>query len=201
MVVLGLLGGIASGKSLVADQFSALGAEVLRGDEAGHAVLRQPEVVRQLAERWGQGILDETGAVQRPAVAAIVFAPHAERELAFLEGVTHPRIGQLLQEQLAAATARNIPMAVLDAALLLKAGWDRHCDAIVFVDAPVAVRRERALARGWKAEDFEAREAAQGSLAERRARCRFVLDNSESPEATLRQVESIWREMTEPAGT
>lgn len=195
MLVIGLVGGVASGKSLVAAEFVRLGAAVLDGDRAGHDVLRLPEVRDQLVARWGPGILGADGEVARPAVAAKVFGTtdEARAERAFLEGVTHPRIGQLLLERLQAIGRAKPPAVVLDAPLMLEAGWDRFCDQIVFVDAPAHQRLQRALGRGWRAEDFAAREAAQESLDRKRARADVVIDNSGSPAETGRQIQQIWQ--------
>src|SRR5438477_12900597 len=99
MLILGLVGGIASGKSLVAECLRDLGAVVLDADRAGHAVLREPDVVAALVNRWGNSILDPAGQISRRAVAKIVFAAGNEAERKFLEQVTHPRIENLLRQE------------------------------------------------------------------------------------------------------
>jgi dephospho-CoA kinase len=193
--VLGLLGGASSGKSLVARQFAQLGAYVLDGDRAGHEVLREPEVEQAARRRWGEAIFGPDGRIDRAALAAIVFAPAPDgpRELRYLEELTHPRIAERLREEAAAASARSdVPALVLDAAVMLKAGWDQFCDAIVFVDAPREVRRARAAQRGWDARQFAAREAAQEPVEEKRRRATHVVDNSGTPEAARAQVVRIW---------
>src|SRR5262245_30875870 len=90
MLILGLVGGIASGKSVVANCLRDMGAMVLDIDKAGHFVLRQPEVVAELRKRWGDGILDSSGHVSRREVAKIVFGQGKEAERKFLEELTHP---------------------------------------------------------------------------------------------------------------
>lgn len=196
MITIGLLGGVASGKSLVAETFRELGAAILDGDRAGHEVLELEEVKQALRARWGERVFTPEGAVYRPAVAAIVFGPGAEEaaERAWLESVTHPRIGELLLGRLAELGRGQPPAVVLDAPLMLEAGWDRMCDLVVFVDAPHDLRRSRALGRGWREEDFAAREGAQESLDRKRARADVVIDNSGSAEATRQQVARVWRE-------
>lgn len=194
--VIGLLGGIASGKSLVAGQLQALGAVVLDGDRAGHEVLRLPEVEAAARDRWGDAIFGDDGRINRPALGRIVFAPGpaGERELAYLESLTHPRIGEMLIRQATEAAANpQVRALVLDAPVMLKANWSELCDIILFVDAPRQQRLVRAVARGWREEDFESREAAQESLGEKRKRADVVIDNSASPEATQAQVEQFWR--------
>lgn len=194
MKILGLLGGIASGKSLVASQFCELGAGLLDGDRAGHEVLRLPEVKRLVRERWGQSVFAADGEVDRKALGRIVFAPPCggRRELEYLEKITHPGIGTRLRQQAADLAAQGSAVAVLDAPVMLKAGWDAFCDHIVFVEASEEVRRARALTRGWCQEDIARRESVQEPLEVKRARADFVIDNSGTPEQTRGQVERLW---------
>src|SRR4029078_8920218 len=100
MLILGLVGGIASGTSLVGNILRDMGAVVLDADQAGHYILRQPDVIAELRKRWGDKILDPNGQVIRREVAKIVFAQGNESERTFLEQLTHPRIEELLQKEL-----------------------------------------------------------------------------------------------------
>jgi dephospho-CoA kinase len=197
MLTLGLVGGIASGKSLVAQCFYELGAVVLDGDRAGHAVLREPDVIAALKERWGDKILDSAGQISRKQVAKIVFAPGHAAEKRFLEQLTHPRIERKLQQELAAAQASQTPprAVVIDAALLFEGGWDKLCDKIIFVDAPRDVRLERAVRRGWSAEQFAAREAAQLPPEEKRERSHIVIRNVRTLENLREVVRLTWRDL------
>lgn len=194
MQVIGLLGGVASGKSLVANQMAALGAIVVDADSLGHQVLGLPHVEAAVRARWGSGVFGLDGRVCRPALAKIVFAPGAEgtKQRHYLEQITHPEIRGRVEQLIKQAAAEG-RIAVLDAALLLEAGWAEQCTSFVFVDVPRAVRLDRALARGWSEEEFAAREAAQASLEVKRARADWVVNNSASPEATRAQVEQFWR--------
>jgi dephospho-CoA kinase len=182
MITLGILGGVASGKSAVATTIARLvpGAVRLDADRAGHEALTEPDVVRALTDRWGPGILNGAGQIDRPQVAKIVFAPGREAEREFLERLTHPLIHQRLETQRAAAEAAGAQLAILDAALLLEAGWGDVCDQLLFVATPDAVRLSRGLSRGWTAEEFARREAAQWPVARKRAHADWVIDNVES---------------------
>ncbi|MCH8045216.1 MAG: dephospho-CoA kinase [Planctomycetes bacterium] len=198
MQVIGIIGGVASGKSFVAQELKQLGAVVLDGDTLGHEVLRRPEVIEALRERWGDEVIVAGGRIDRSMVASIVFADSDEgrRELKFLEQLTHPKIGELLRRQLdELAAAGQAPVVVLDAAVMLKAGWDGRCDRIVFVDAPREVRLARARERGWSAEVFSAREAAQESLDAKRELADVVIDNSSSLELVQAQIEHLWQSL------
>ena len=198
MQVIGLLGGVASGKSLVAKQLCDLGAELLDGDRTGHEVLRMPEVEVAARQRWGDAIFEPDRRIDRKRLAKIVFAPppSGPPELVYLEQLTHPRIGNLLAKRATElAAAGTIKAVVLDAPVMLKAGWHKLCDKILFVDAPREVRLERARSRGWSDKEFAAREEAQESLEQKRQVADVVIDNSGSRELTQAQVERFWHSL------
>lgn len=199
MLVIGIVGGIASGKTLVTGQLRQLGAEVVEADRLGHEVLEEPEVRQALVSRWGDEICDVQGRIDRKAVARRVFGwtPQAAGELAFLERLTHPRIGARLRRIVSEWASRNVPVVVLDAPVLFEAGWDEFCDKIVFVETPRTVRQQRACQRGWTEDEFAAREAAQESLDGKRQRADWVIDNSKSPQDTFAQVQEFWRSLAQ----
>ncbi len=198
MLVIGIAGGVASGKTLVAKQLENLGAVVVDADCVAHEVLEEAEVREAIGERWGEAVFDAGGRVDRAAIARRVFAPPPDgpTELEYLESLSHPRIRRLLEERMAELAAANTPAAVLDAAVMFKAGWDRQCDKIIFVEAPRQVRLERAIRRGWTEEEFERREAAQESLEVKRDRSDVVLDNSGTAELLEAQVSEFWHDVT-----
>jgi dephospho-CoA kinase len=100
-----------------------------------------------------------------------------------------------MQQELERLQSQSCPVAVLDAPVMLEAGWDRQCDALVFVAVPRAVRLERVRRRGWQETDFSAREAAQESLDEKRRRADVIIDNSHTLACTRAQVERYWRSL------
>ena len=157
MRIIGITGGVASGKSVVAQQFARLGAGVLDADQTGHEVLRLPQIEAAARRRWGEAVFAPDGRIDRARLARIVFAagPEAQKERQYLEQLTHPEIARLLTQQAEALAAAGTPLAVLDAALLFEAGWDQGCAKTVFVEAPREARLARAVARGWNKEDFD----------------------------------------------
>ena len=190
-LVVGLIGGIGSGKSQVAAALAARGARLLCADELAHQALRQPEVRDAIAARWGSGVLDEHGQVVRRRLAEIVFASPTERRA--LEALVHPWIEERLRAAVEAARAeQGVRLIVLDAAIMLETGWAGLCDRLVYVDAPDELRLRRvAEQRRWSAQEIEAREAAQLPLTQKRLRADHVVDNSASLAHLNRQIDEL----------
>ncbi len=195
MHIIGILGGVAGGKSLVARLLADLGVVVLDADRAGHEVLRLPQVEAAARERWGKGVFGPDGRIDRERLAMVVFAnpPAGSREREYLERLTHQEIAKLLKEQSDTAADSGAAVAVLDAPLILEAGWDKLCKVLIFVDTPRTVRLSRAVGRGWSEKDFAAREDAQESLDRKRERADVIIDNSGTPEHTRAQIEQFWQ--------
>jgi dephospho-CoA kinase len=194
MTIIGLVGGIASGKSAVSAALARRGAVVFDADKIGHRVLQEPATRDELVARWGRGILDATGRVSRAGVAERVFgnAPEAAAEREFLEQTLHPRIRASILAEINQLPAGAAPAVVIDAPLLIEAGWSQVCQALVFVDAPREIRLQHAMARGWTEEEFSRREAAQMPIEEKRRRASHVIDNSGSLADLEADVDRFW---------
>jgi dephospho-CoA kinase len=199
MQIVGLIGGIASGKSAVAAALARSGSIVFNGDQLGHLVLDEPKVRDALVARWGASVLGADGRIARPAVAKIVFAPTSQgaREREFLEQLVHPGIRRRIETAITELPDASIPAIVIDAALLIEAGWSGICTAIAFVDCPREVRLRRAHRRGWSDEEFARREAAQLPIEEKRSRASHVIDNSGSLEHLESEVARFWAELVD----
>jgi dephospho-CoA kinase len=193
-LVVGLIGGIGSGKSRVAALLAEHGGRVISADAFGHEALRQPDIKVRVVERWGRQVLDERGEIDRKRLGGIVFASPQERRA--LETLVFPWIERRIGEEIEAAQADPmVRLIVLDAAIMLETGWNRVCDRLVFVDARAELRRQRlAEQRGWGPQDLQAREQAQMGLADKRPYADHVVDNSGSPEQLLTQVEGLLRQ-------
>src|SRR5262249_37217114 len=138
-LIVGLIGGIGSGKSQVAALFAERGARRITADELGHEALRQPDIRRRIIERWGSRVLDEQGSGSRKVLGGIVVADEKERRA--LEAMVFPFIELRLDEEVKAAqNDPRCPLIVVDAAIMLESGWSRMCDRIVFVDVPRELR-------------------------------------------------------------
>jgi dephospho-CoA kinase len=189
--VVGLVGGIGSGKSLVARLLGEHGGYVIDADRLGHEALEQPTIRDQVVQRWGAAVLRESGAVDRRKLAAIVFADPAERRA--LEAMVFPWIERRIREEIAQADRDpQTWLVVLDAAILLETGWSRVCDVVIFVNAPRDQRLHRVAAqRGWTAKEVAAREQAQLSVEEKAARADLVVENSGDLAQTRAQLEPV----------
>lgn len=202
--VIGVIGGIGSGKSRVAALLAGRGAQVIDADAVGHALLNQRPVREQVVARFGTGILtppaDPEGppSIDRRALGAIVF-PNSQ-ELKALESILHPRMRRTFERAIARAVRRGKATAVvLDAAILLEARWDSLCDRIFFVDTPRDQRLARlALERGWTEEKLEARERAQWPLEEKRRRADAVVVNDDGLDRLEAAVDRQWRALPAP---
>lgn len=197
-VVIGLVGGIASGKSYVGELLENLGAMRIDADRLGHEVLKLADVRARLAQIWGPSILTDEGEIDRAQLGKLVFGNSAVEieQRRQLEAIVHPRIRALALARIAALRSLpDPPLAiVLDAPLLLEAGWEPLCDLILFVEAPQEERLQRATARGWSEAHFADREASQLDLNEKRSRSTHILDNAQQANIA-QQVNRLWREL------
>ena len=195
MLIIGLIGGIASGKSAVAHELATLGAAVLNADQAAHRVIDYPEIQEMLVKRWGSGILKEDGSTDRRAVASRVFGLTSEsrEQLDYLESVLHPRIRAEFTAELEELRAAGSKAAVIDAPLLLEANWDNLCDVLIFVESPREDCKRRAQTlRNWSESEFAAREAAQMPIEEKRQRATHVIANDGTLEELRTRVRKLW---------
>ena len=179
--VLGLVGGIGAGKSAVAGFLAEAGCALSDSEKAAGEVLQREEIRKTLREWWGEDVFQADGSIDRAALGKIVFKDSDARSR--LEGLMHPLIEEARQADFARADS---PRAyVIDAPLLLEAGLDAKCDAVILVDAPHQMRLERVRSRGWDPEELNLREQAQWPLDRKRDRADHVLSNDGSL-ATLR---------------
>ena len=201
MITIGLLGGIASGKSLVASMLGQLGAGVLDADQTGHDILANDRAVaHQLAEHWGPRVVSPTGGIDRVVLGEIVFGddPVAIANRRTLEAILHPAIRVRLEQQASALAESSCQVVVLDAPLLIEAGWDSLCDLLLFVDTPVEKRRQFAIQRGWGGEEITRREKAQLDLPAKRDLATACLSNRGDTKSLAHEVEQFWENVVVP---
>lgn len=196
LFVVGLTGGIASGKSTVSAMLAEAGIPVVDADRLAREVVEpgQP-AYREVVAAFGPSVVDPNGQLDRKRLASVVFTDPTAR--ARLEAIVHPRVFEAERAALA-AIARERPgsVAVVDAALLLESGNYRWMDAVILVSAPRELQIERLMARDRLSRaEAEARLAAQWPLEEKRRYADFEIDNSGGLEATRAQVARLVAEL------
>jgi dephospho-CoA kinase len=199
--VIGLIGAIGGGKSTAGRCFAARGGCVIDADKLGHEALRQPEIAAKLVKMWGGGVRKPDGALDRREIGRIVFADRAERNA--LERTVFPYIESRTRQEIAAAQANpDAAFVVLDAAVLLEAGWGGMVDHLVYLDASRETRVARLAARsGWTEADLTAREAAQWSADEKKSLADAIVQNESGPAELQEQVDRLlagWKLLREP---
>ena len=200
-LVLGVLGGIASGKSAAARLLAGPDGVVISADELAREALDSPAVLARVRERFGEQAVGPDGRADRGFIARIVFDPERGRAArSELEGWTHPLVRARIAERLSAARAAGVPRVVLDVPLLLENdaehGLGQLCDVLVFVDSHADERERRAeRERGWKRGELARREATQLPLSEKKKRAHHVLSNdhglAELERAAARLIEKL----------
>ena len=194
MLRIGLTGGLAAGKSTVAGLFRELGAFHVDADLIAYALLAPGGgAAREVAARFGEKIVGADGAIDRKALAAIVFAD--PRALADLNALVHPKVRAEIARRIAGEESRASasPVELVDAALLVESGIHRDLDALIVVACSEATQVARAVARGGLTEaEARARVAAQAPLEEKLAAADYVIDNGGSLDDTKRQVRAVW---------
>lgn len=178
-LVVGLLGGIGSGKSFVAKLLGKMGAQIFDADAIAHSVLESPYVSEIVRHRWG--------TTDRKALGRIVFGdPEARR---FLEGLIHPEVRARIE---AGVRASQAPVTVLDVPLLTQSPLKAHCKEFIFVKVPDDIRFQRVNERGWLWNEWVEREKAQTPLDQKEAMATFVLDNTLPPERVQTLLKAWW---------
>ncbi len=195
-VILGIAGGVGAGKSTVAGILAGLGCVVADSDSMGHEALRDPDVRAEIVSWWGTGVLDESGEIDRAAVARIVFARPRQRQR--LESLVHPWI-RTRRRALFEQAPPETRALVIDAPLLFEAGLDRECTAVIFVETDRPHRLVRlADSRGWHEIELARREDSQLSLDDKRARSDYVVINNGDRDELSEQIHRILDELRQP---
>ncbi len=189
--IIGIAGGIGSGKTFVAQLFGELGCLVISSDEQVRDAYRDPRVPATLREWWGDEVLTAAGEVNKRVVAAKVFGQPAERER--LEKLLHPMVNAARDRLMAMAAGNPEVVAfVWDTPLLFETGLNARCDAVVFVDAPYPLRLARvAAARGWDERELARREKSQIPLDTKRKLSQYGIDNTADADGVRDQVRVV----------
>lgn len=192
--IIGVVGGIGSGKSFIARCFGELGACVIDSDALVHQVYTQPDVRQILKDWWGDAVFNADGSVNRRAIAARVFTDASA--LRRLEELVHPLVNQARDRLMqAAASDPAVTAFVWDTPLLLETGAQDRCDAVVFVDVPEEIRLQRVAARGWDAGELRRREKLQMALDKKRLLSQYVVSNAADADSARLLVRNLFAQI------
>jgi dephospho-CoA kinase len=192
--IIGIVGGIGSGKSFVARLFGEMGCLVIDSDTQVREAYELPKVREALHRWWGDSVFQADGSIDRPTIARRIFAdPDHEANRHMLEGLLHPIVARMRDEKMAAvANDVNVLAYVWDTPLLLETGLGDSCDALVYVEAPREVRQARvAQKRGWDDTELARRENLQWPLDKKREISDHVVTNTADADVVRGQVRQV----------
>lgn len=193
--IIGILGGIASGKSTVATEFEKLGCAVIRADAIAHDLLQEEPVRDALVRQFGREILQPSGQIDRARLARVVFAD-AEK-LCVLNKLIHPHVLERTEELIAEySRCTHAQAIVLDMPLLVEVGWASRCDKLIFVKCDRAQRARRAKQAGaMDAQEIKIREKFQISLDRKAQLADNTIDNNSDFSTLVRQIKEIFSDL------
>ncbi len=202
MIVVGIVGAPAGGKSTVARLLEAFGATWINADLIAREVLNRPEVVLPLKDRFGAEIVNDQGEIDRRKLASHVFGDDAKSVagLRYLEALTHPPTRQEIHHRLQQAKDLHVPIAVLDIPLLFESKWDHCCDEIWFVESSRENRLQRAVERGWDQGELSRRESSQLPLHEKRRLSQRTITNDGTLEQLQTQIKTLYLQLIQRQG-
>jgi dephospho-CoA kinase len=193
--IIGILGGIASGKSTVAAEFAKLGCKVIDADKIAHKLLEQKTVKEKVLGYFGRAILDPEGKIDRKKLAGAVFAD--ADKLSSLNRIIHPLVLERAEELIEQYDRHNqVKAIVLDMPLLVEVGWAGRCDRLVFVDCRRKLRADRAKKMGFGENQLKIRENSQISLDNKVDLADNTVENNSDFSALVRQVADIFSDIT-----
>jgi dephospho-CoA kinase len=197
-IILGLVGGVGCGKSLVAGMFVEFGAGLIDADEIGHELLRDSAISEQIKLHFGERVfcnVNGNSCVNRSELARIVFEQNEQglAELKYLNSILHPPIIKIIKQKIQLLFQNNYNIIILDAPLLLETGFERIADKIIFVDSSKENRLARVRKRNWTENDLNLRESSQLPIKEKKQQADFIISNNKTIENTKEQVVNIMK--------
>jgi dephospho-CoA kinase len=192
--IIGIIGGIGSGKSTVAAEFAKLGCKVIDADKIAHELLTRKTIKEKVVAAFGRTILSSKGQIDRNKLARIVFAD--ADKLSMLNGIIHPLVMRRADVLIERYGRQNrVKAIVLDMPLLLEVGWDKRCDRLIFVDCERKIREKRAKKLGFDKNQLKIRENFQISLDKKINLADNNVENNSDFSALVRQVADIFSDI------
>jgi dephospho-CoA kinase len=195
--VIGILGGIGSGKSTTAAEFERLGCGLIDADKIAHELLDEPNIKKKVIEAFGSSILDTDNKINRKKLAEIVFAD--ESKIRQLNSIIHPAVLARAEELIEELNSQpDVKAIVLDMPLLLEVGWEKMCERIIFIDCEAEKRAERSKKKHLFDENqLKIRENLQISLDKKQAIAENTIDNNSELSSLKKQVAEIFSNIVE----
>ncbi len=189
--IIGILGGIGSGKSTVAAEFAKLGCKVIDADKIAHELLDEPAVKAKVVGLFGRAISDPKGKIDREKLGEVVFVD--AQKLSLINEIIHPLVLQRAEELIKQYDRQNqVKAIVLDMPLLVEVGWDKRCDKLIFVDCEQKLRLDRAKKLGFDKNQVKIRENFQISLDNKANLADNMIENNSDFSVLARQVTDIF---------
>ncbi len=191
LIIVGITGGIGSGKSFVTGIFRQLGAELIDADKLCHALLNKKSVCKQVTDIWPTVMDHNNEKVDRKKLGRIVF--EKKEEIEQLNKILHPIVLRQIKKILAGIRRKKREVAVIDAALLEESNLSHICSAVVFVETEIERRERRCKeSRNWEKEEISRREIFQLPLEIKKKRATFIINNNNSEKETIKQAKKVW---------
>ena len=192
--IIGILGGICSGKSTVAREFAKLGCKVIDADKIAHELLDRKAIKEKITKLFGKGILDSEGNIEHKKLAGVVF--NDSDKLSLLNEIIHPLVLKRVEELIDKYNGQNqVKAIVLDMPLLAEIGWTEWCDKLIFVNCRQKIRAERTKKLDFDKNQLKIRENFQISLDKKRGLADNTVENNSDFSAMVRQVADIFSEI------
>jgi len=189
--IIGILGGIGSGKSTVAAEFVKLGCGLIDADKIAHELLDEQSVKEEIINLFGKNISDPCGKLSHKKIADIVFNDY--QKLSMLNGIIHPLVLKQTEEHIEKFNQQNhIKAIILDMPLLLEVGYEKRCDSLIFVDCEEKIRTERVKTKDFNKNQLKIREKFQISLDKKKSIADNTLVNNSGFSALVKQVADIF---------
>ncbi|MCX5862938.1 MAG: dephospho-CoA kinase [Desulfomonile sp.] len=199
MLVVGLTGGISSGKSTVSAMFRQAGVPVICADELAHEVVKpRSPALEDIRRVFGDEILDADGVLDRVVMARLIFKDTSKRRM--LESIIHPRVSEEKNRRIAEFEQQGLPFVVVDVPLLYEAAWEKNFDVVIVVYVPREIQEKRLAERdNMSAHEIRSRVDSQMAIEDKRKRADMIVDNTGSLDYTRLQVENIMRRLSQMA--
>ena len=192
--IIGIMGGIGSGKSTVAAEFAKLGCKVIDADKIAHELLNREDIKEKIVAFFGRKIINSCGNVDRKRLGEIVFTDY--NKLTMLNGIIHPLVIELTEELIEQYKRQTrIRAVVLDMPLLVEIGWAEQCNKLIFVDCKEKIRAKRAKKMGFDKNQLKIRENSQISLDNKVGLADNTVENNSDFSALVRQVADIFSDI------